>query len=296
MGWYVVRRLLGGLVLLVLVPSLSYVFFVASYRGGPVLDQLRDYLHQTFIARDLGRSEVVGQPEVGKLLRDGIPVDLALLLGGFGLGIGGGVLAGASVARRPRSVRAAALNTLASLALSAPTYAVGFFVVVYFGAVGGEHSVFFVSDSGQYVPLSQDFVEWLRAIWVPCVAVALPVGAAVMRLTNGATREALSDDPVRTAVAKGVEDDRVLRRHAVPFAVPAVSAYIGSSMNLMILNVAVMESMFNLPGSFRYAKEAVNNVDFTLLQGVVLVTVAYVVVANLLADLVLVRFDPRTRA
>jgi ABC-type dipeptide/oligopeptide/nickel transport system permease component len=92
-----------------------------------------------------------------------------------------------------------------------------------------------------------------------------------------------------------VGDDRVLRRHALPFSVPTVSAYVGSSMNIMILNIAVMEDVLNLPGSFRYAKSAISNVDFTTIQGLVVVTVIYVVAANLIADLVLARVDPRTR-
>jgi peptide/nickel transport system permease protein len=295
MGWFVLRRLAGAVAVLLIVPSLSFVFFTVSYRGGPVFSQLWDYLHATFITRDLGRSEVVGQPSVGRLLRDGVPIDVALLLGGFGLGIAGGVLAGAAVARRPRSRRAAVLNWLAALALSAPVYATGFLVVVYFGSVGGEHPLFFVSDQGQYVSVARDPIEWLHALWVPWLAVALPVGGAVMRLTNGATRDALGEDPVRTARAKGANGERVLRRHALPFAVPSLSAYVGASMNLMILNIAVMETTFNLPGSFRYAREAINNVDFTLIQGLVLVAVIYVVAANLIADLVLMRVDPRTR-
>src|SRR3954447_20553594 len=105
MGSFVLRRLGAAAGLGVGVPSLSFVLFTISYRGGPVLPQLWDYLHQTFIVRDLGRAEVVGQPSVGKLLRAGVQVDLALLLGGFALGIGAGVLAGAAVARRPRSRR-----------------------------------------------------------------------------------------------------------------------------------------------------------------------------------------------
>ena len=295
MGWFVLRRLGAAAVLVVLVPSLSYVLFTITYRGGPLFSQLWDYLHQTFIERDLGRMEVVGQPSVGKALRAGVQVDVALLLGGFALGIAGGALAGAAVARRPRSARAAALNSLTSLALSMPVYATGFLIIVYFGSVGGEHRLSFVSDQGIYKPIGADFWAWVHSLWVGWLAVALPVGAAVMRLTAGSTRDALLEDPVRTARAKGAEDERVLRRHALPFAIPTVSAYVGSSMNIMILNIAVMEEVLNLPGSFRYAKSAVNNVDFTMIQGLVVVTVIYVVAANLIADLVLARVDPRTR-
>jgi peptide/nickel transport system permease protein len=295
MAWYVARRLGAAAVLLVLVPSLSFVFFTVSYTGGPVLPQLGDYLSATFLHLDLGQAGRIGSPEVGDLLKEGIAVDVALLAGGFGLGIGGGMLAGAAIAKRPRSLLARALNVVGALGLAMPVYLLGLVVVVMFGSSGGNHSIPFVTDQGQYQPLTRDFWAWLHSLWVPWVVVALPVGAAVMRLTSGATRDALLEDPVRTARAKGVDEQRVLRRHALPFSVPAVSAYSGASMNIMILNVAVMESAFNLPGSFRYASEAIDDVDFVLIQGLVLVAVIYVVVANLIADLVLARVDPRAR-
>lgn len=294
MGWFVVRRVFSAAALIVVVPSLSFVFFTASYTGGPVLPQLADYLRTTFLDRDLGVSSQLGQPSVGDLLREGVAVDVALLGGGFALGVLGGVLAGAAIAARPRSVLAAVLNVLGAIALAAPAYTTGIVFVLFFGSSGGEHSLFFVTDQGQYRSLTEDPLEWLHSLWVPWVAVALPVGGAVLRLTAAATRDALGEDPVRTARAKGVVEQRVLRRHALPFAVPSMSSYTGASMNIMILNIAIMEVTFNLPGSFRIAQESLTNVDFVAIQGLVLVGVFYVVMANLIADLVLARFDPRT--
>jgi peptide/nickel transport system permease protein len=295
MGWLVLRRLAAAAALLVLVPSVSFVFITISYTGGPVLPQLGDYLSATFLHFDLGNSTELGSAEVAAFLREGIPVDVALLVGGFVLGIGGGMLAGATIARRPRSALAAALNTVGALGLAMPVYLLAFVVIVLFGSTGGTHSIAFVSDAGIYRPLGKDAWAWLHALWVPWVLIALPIGSAVMRLTNGQTRDALQEDPVRTARAKGVEDQRVVRRHALPFAVPAVSAYTGASMNFMILNIAAIEVAFNLPGSFRSARDAIDDVDFPTIQGLVLISVVYVVAANLIADLVLARVDPRTR-
>src|SRR5918998_6103800 len=103
MGWFVLRRIGAAAVLLVVVPSLSFVFFTVSYTGGPVLPQLGDYLSATFLHLDLGQSGRIGSPEVGELLKEGIAVDVALLAGGFGLGIRGGVPAGGVNAERARS-------------------------------------------------------------------------------------------------------------------------------------------------------------------------------------------------
>ncbi len=295
MGWFVLRRLFGAAVLVVVVPSLSFLYFTAIYIGGPVFPQLRDYLSAVFLHGDFGRLKQPGARAVSDVLRDGIPVDVALLAGGFGLGVLLGVLAGAQIAAHPRSRRARVLNGFGALALAAPTYATAFLIVIYFGSVGGTHPLFFVSDGGIYRPLTDDPLAWLHALWVPWLAVGLPVAGAALRLTTSATGEALSEDPVRTARAKGVDDGRVLRRHALLFSVPTLSAYTGASMNVMILNIAIVERIFNLPGSFRIAQDSIQDVDFIAIQGLVLVTAFYVATANLLADLVLARVDPRVR-
>ena len=80
-----------------------------------------------------------------------------------------------------------------------------------------------------------------------------------------ATTLALGDDPVRTARSKGITDRVVLRRHALPFAYASASAYAGASMNIMILNAAIVERLFNLPGSFRLAQDP-NESDRPILQ------------------------------
>lgn len=295
MGWYVVRRLLAAAALVVLVPSLSFAWFTAVYVGGPVLPQLADYVSATFLHFDLSSSTRLGSRGVADVLLDGIPVDVALLVGGFGLGIAGGMLAGAQVAAHPHGKRAKVLNGIGAVALSAPAYATAFLIIVYFGSVGGTAALPFVSDSGVYEPLREDPAAWLHALWVPWLAIALPVAGAVMRLAASATRDALDEDPVRTARAKGIADERVVRRHALPFAVNGVSAYTGASMNILILNAAVVERLFNLPGSFRIAQDSVQDVDFPAIQGLVLITAFYVAAANLVADLVLARVDPRVR-
>jgi peptide/nickel transport system permease protein len=295
MGWFVVRRLTAAAALVVLVPSLSFVFFTTTYGGGPVLAQLRDYLDATFIERDLGNSRAPGAQPVGELLREGVPIDVAVLTGGLLLGVALGVLGGIAVARRPRSRRSAALNALSALGITAPVAITAFAIVILFGPDSGSLPVSFVSDQGRYEPLTEDPLAWLQALWVPWLVVALPVAGAVLRLTASALADALAGDPVRTALAKGVAERRALRRHALPFAAPQVSAYVGSVTNIAILNTAIVEPLLNLPGAFRYARTSITNVDFPVIQGLMLVTVVYVVVANLLADLVLAWVDPRAR-
>lgn len=292
MVWFVVRRLVAAALLVVLAPAVSFVFFALTYTGEPVLSGLGHYLDDTFLHWDFGNSSV---GPVGNVLRTGIPVDVAILGGAIVLGVGGGIAAGLAIARRPQSVIARALQGLSPLALSAPAYVTAFATVYLFGSEGGAHPLPFVTDQAVYRPLTSDPAAWLHALWVPWIVVALPLGAGVMRLTASATRDALGGDEVRTARAKGLRERRVLRRHALPLAAPVVSAYAGASWNILILNAAVVESLFNMPGSFRIASRGLENVETPLIQALVFVTVLYVVVGNLIADVLLASLDPRVR-
>lgn len=296
MGPFVLKRLLGSAALLVIVPSLALVFFqlTIAVDGRSVPAVLGQYLSDTFLRLDFGQARRFGNPDIRDLIRTGVPTDVSLLLGAMVFGVGGGTLAGAWVAAHPRRRRTAVLQIVGAVALAAPVATTGAVIVAYFGSAGAG-GLPFVSDTGVYRPLTEDPVAWLHALWVPWLAVGLPVFGAVMRVAAASTRDALSDDAVRTARAKGLKDGRVLRRHAVPLSVGPLSAYGGATINLVILNAAIVESLFNLPGAFRYAGQAIEDVDLPLLQALTLVTVFYVVVGNLIADVVHARIDPRVR-
>ena len=186
---------------------MSFAYFTAIYIGGPVLPQLRDYLDAVFLHGDFGRLNQFGARAVSDVLREGIPVDVALLFGGLRARRR---RRGCWPARRspsaPALLRAAVLNGFGALALAAPVYTTAAVIVVYFGSGGGKFRLPFVSDAGVYRPLTEDPLAWLHGLWIPWLAIALPVAGAVMRLTTSATTDALADDPVRTARAKGVDD------------------------------------------------------------------------------------------
>jgi ABC-type dipeptide/oligopeptide/nickel transport system permease component len=293
---FLARRLLAAVVLVAIVPSLTYVYFAATYAGGPVLPGLRDYLEAVFLRFELDGALGGGpRSDVYYLLREGVPVDLALMGGGLALGIGLGALGGLYLAERRAGTVTVALHVAGVVAICAPAAVTAYALVFFFGSTGGSNPVFFVSDAGVYTSLLEDPLRWAQGLWVPWVAVALPIAGAVMRVSAGAARDALSEDSVRTAYAKGLTRGRVLRRHVLIYAVAPISAYGGAAMNLVILNSAIVQEIFNLPGSFRYARDAVENPNVGLLQTMALVTVLYVVIGNLIADLATAWADPRVR-
>lgn len=292
----ILRRVVAAIALIAIVPSLTYVSFATLYSDQPVLPGLRDYLEAVFLRLELDGALGGGpRSDVYYLLREGIPVDLALIVGGYVLGVGLGALGGLYLAARRSGTLNWVLQVAGAVAICAPAAVTAYFFVFLFGAEGGVNSVFFVTDAGVYRSLFDDPLRWLQGLWVPWLAVALPIAGATMRVSAAASRDALSDDSVRTAHAKGVRPGRVLRRHVFVFALPPVTTYGSAAINIMILNAAIVETIFNLPGSFRYAREAIENPNVALLQTMALVTVLYVVLGNLIADLVQMRVDPRVR-
>jgi peptide/nickel transport system permease protein len=108
-------------------------------------------------------------------------------------------------------------------------------------------------------------------------------------------RTVLGEDALRTARGKGAREGRVLRHHALPLAAPPVIALVAVNTNLLITNVALMETVFNIPGSFRYVEDAVRNRDVDLAQALVVEGTILIVLANFLADFVHAWLDPRVR-
>ena len=122
-----------------------------------------------------------------------------------------------------------------------------------FAPQSGTAQISFFSATDSYVPPGEDLVGWLHAMWVPWVVLAIPLAALVYRLTRTVLFDVADDDALRSARAKGLTEGRVQRRHALPLALPPVLGLVSATVALMITNIALIESPFNLPGAFRNA-------------------------------------------
>jgi peptide/nickel transport system permease protein len=302
---YLLRRL-GLMVFTVLaVPSLSFVMFtlIQGDVDGPLelLEELGAYLAATFVHFDFGDEAFTsgtfnrtrGALEV---VTEGMVPDIQLVFGALLCGVLGGLAAGTLLAVTPRSLLGRALAVAVAFVLSVPVYWLGFVALILFSpGFGTLLHVPFLSGVGGYVPISEDPLAWLRAMWLPCVIAGAPLAAACARMAAGTLRTVLADDALRTARAKGATEGRVLRRHAIPLAAPPVIALVGVNMNLLVTNVALMEAVFNIPGSFRFIERALVNRDVDLAQALVVEATVLIVLANFLADAVHAWIDPRAR-
>jgi peptide/nickel transport system permease protein len=146
-----------------------------------------------------------------------------------------------------------------------------------------------------YRRLAEGFGPFIRHLILPSLTLSVIYIALIARVTRAAVSEALTEDFVRTARAKGLTERRVLIRHALANAAVPIVTVIGIGLALLIGGVVVTESVYAIPGLGRLTVDAVLARDFPTIQGVILLfSVAYVLI-NLAIDLAYLALDPRIR-
>jgi peptide/nickel transport system permease protein len=146
-----------------------------------------------------------------------------------------------------------------------------------------------------YVRMSQDFVLFLKHLILPAITLSVIYIALIARVTRASVIEALGEDYIRTARAKGLPELRVLVRHALANAAVPIATVIGIGIAILIGGVVVTESVYAIPGLGRLTVDAVLARDFPTIQGVILFFSFIYVLVNLLIDLSYVFLDPRIR-
>jgi peptide/nickel transport system permease protein len=146
-----------------------------------------------------------------------------------------------------------------------------------------------------YTPLAKGFGPWLHNMVLPSVALGAIYIALIARITRATMLEVLSQDYVRTARAKGLDQRSILFVHALKNAAVPIVTIVGIGFASLIGGAVVTESVFAIPGLGRLTVDAILRRDYPVIQGVVLLfSFAYVIV-NLLVDLLYTLFDPRIR-
>jgi len=146
-----------------------------------------------------------------------------------------------------------------------------------------------------YRRLADGFWPFLQHLLLPALTLSVIYVALIARVTRASVLEALGEDYIRTARAKGLGELRVLVRHALANAAVPIVTVIGIGIALLIGGVVVTESVYAIPGLGRLTVDAVLSRDFPTIQGVILFFSAVYVLVNLLVDLSYVLFDPRIR-
>ena len=299
MGKFVLLRLVSVVGVVVMVTTITWLVihglrpdaFAFDDRGALV--QLGDYLQRAFLHFDLGHSWEGHQPAVADMVRQGLPQDASLLVGGLAFGLIGGLVAGAYCGAHPRTWPARVIEAVAMCFLCAPVYVVGLSLLLLFGVSIAIVGIGFIPL--KYVPFHESPLGWLGSLIVPWIVLGLPMAGACTRMMNGSMREVLDEEFVRTALAKGMSRRRMLRRHAVPAAAAPVVTLAGVSVPVMVTNLVLVELTFSVPGVFLNVRQSMEKADFPTIQGTVVAAALLVAVATVVVDVTLAWLDPRTR-
>ncbi len=273
---FLMRRIILGVVVLWLVTvGTFYLFFVSP----------------PDVARTLSGKGATPQQVAGTRHRLGLDQPLIVqywhyldnLLHGFG------VLS----ATRARSLldRTTTLGVL--VGYSMPTFVLGgllLFVLYYQFSRAGIH----LFQPG-YAPLTQGVGAWASHMVLPWITLATVQVAVYSRLTRGSLLDVLGEDYIRTARAKGLAERRVIYRHGLRAALVPVTTQFGVDIATLISGAIVTETVFGLQGVGQSLVRAVTQGDLFFILGVVIVTAAAVVLANLIVDVAYSFLDPRVR-
>lgn len=298
---FIAKRMLGLVVILFCVVSITFFLIrlmpggpfdrerklperiekalLARYKlDGPILNQYFGYLGD-LLHGDLRLSTKYRDRSVNEILADALPVSVTLGGIAFVLATVGGVFVGSLAASHQHSWidRSAMLGAL--LAISLPSFVIGPLLILIFAIYT------------QLLPVG----GWgtLRSLILPSITLAAPYAAYIARLTRASMLEALTQDFIRTARAKGLPESQVIYKHALKVAILPVVSFLGPLAANLLTGSIVVENIFSIPGAGGFFVNSVLNRDGFLLGGIVIVYCALLVGFNLLVDILYGWLDRR---
>ena len=258
----------------------------------PLLAQYTAYLKGA-VTGDLGRSIRLNRP-VGELLAAHLP--WTLLLTGTALGLASllGLLGGAEAAWKRGSAADRLLTAASVVAGNAPVYFVGMMLLIFFGAqlgwlpLAGGRTPF-----ARYDSLLAAAADIGKHLFLPALTLTLALLGSKFLLVRNNMVGILGEDFMLVARAKGLKPARLKWRHALRNTLLPFVAHLAAHAGLAITGAVFIETLFQYPGMGRLIFEAVGARDYPVIQGVFVVVAIVVLTANLLADWLNVRLDPR---
>jgi oligopeptide transport system permease protein len=309
---YAARRFLGAIPTLFVIITLAF-FMMRAAPGGPFdaerslppdikrnveatynLDKPLYQQYVLYLERlahfDLGPSFKTKDFTVTQMIADGLPVSARLGFAAIFIAIAFGISLGTVSALNQNRWGDYSVMTLAMIGITIPTFVTAPILTLLFG-VYGIH-LFGVDIR---LPVGGWNDGAVRNMILPVAVLALPQIAVISRLVRGSMVEVLNSHYVRTARAKGLPNRLVVTRHALRAGLLPLVSYLGPAIAYMLTGSLVVEQVFQLPGIGRYFVQGALNRDYTLVMGVVIFYASFVILLNLLADILYAVLDPRVR-
>jgi peptide/nickel transport system permease protein len=327
MGAYIVRRVIAMILMIIVMSMIVFLLFAAlpadparltcgqrctpqvveanRVRLGldkPLYEQYGTFVKGIFAGRTygsgtatfdcaapcLGYSFERGE-EVTDLVATHFPITLQLVLGAFVFWIVVGVSVGIIAALRRGKWQDRLIMGLSLIGYSFPTFFIGllfiFFIQIRWGLIGFDG----------YVPFVDDPTGWFTGLLLPWITLALVYAAFYARLTRNQMLETLGEDYIRTARAKGLRERTVIGKHGLRAGLTPIVTAAGLDLSLLLGGVVITEAVFNLPGLGRLSVDSVLQADLPVITATVLIAAGFVIVANLIVDILYAVIDPRVR-
>ncbi|MBB5813988.1 ABC transporter permease [Streptomyces collinus] len=150
-------------------------------------------------------------------------------------------------------------------------------------------------DSVDYVPFTENPADWAWHLVLPWVSLAFLFSALYARLTRAGMLETMSEDYIRTARAKGLTETTVVAKHGLRSALTPIVTIFGMDFGILIGSAVLTETVFSLQGIGAYAIQSIQTNDLPIIMGVTMVAAFFIVFCNLIVDLVYAAIDPRVR-
>jgi peptide/nickel transport system permease protein len=332
---YIIRRLIGAVFLLFVVTAVVFsIFFLVPRLGGATADDLAsryvgksagaEQIHETAVklgftdplyvqygrfvkglvagqeynygpatehcpAPCFGYSFLTQTPVFPDLIAR-IPVTASLAFGAAFIWLIAGVGTGVISALKRGSVLDRSLMTVALAGVSLPIFFTGLLSLSIFS-----YSLGWTVQGGTNPMDAANPAWWAYDLILPWVTLAFLYAAAYARLTRAGMLETMNEDFVRTARAKGLTERTVIVKHGLRSALTPILTIFGLDLGLLLGGAILTETTFSLPGIGQYAVIALRANDLPKVLGVTLVAAVFIIVANLIVDLLYAVVDPRVR-
>ena len=218
-----------------------------------------------------------------------LPVTLSLAIGAAVLWLVGGVSVGVLSALRRGTLFDRFSMGVALAGVSLPIFFTGLISLELFSY---KWPIF---PNVTYVPITTNPALWARNLVLPWVTLAFLYAALYARLTRAGMLETMGEDFIRTARAKGLRERNVVVRHGLRAALTPILTIFGMDLGLLLGGAILTETTFSLPGLGQFTLLAIQNQDFPEIMGVVLLAAFFIVIANMVVDILYAVIDPRVR-
>lgn len=245
---------------------------------------------------DFGNSFLTGEPAM-KLILERMPATLELACVAMLLSVFIGVPLGIRAGLKPNAAGSRAIMTGSVLGFSLPNFWVGLMLIMVFAVTLG-----WVPASGRGQTVAIGPIElsiftlngWMSLI-LPAATIALAKCATIIRVTRAATREALPMDYIKFARAKGLSEKRVLGVHLLKNILIPIVTVAGLEFGQVVAFAVVTETVFSWPGMGKLLIDSIINLDRPVVVAYLLLIVFFLVMLNLVVDIIYTVLDPRVR-